>query len=389
MEDVAHQLASVDLAHRGAPVALQDDAELIAELLFLLLWVAQSQVTQTARQAVQVLVDRVHEDVDGRLAVTRRKLADHPEVDQADVVRGTDDDVRRVGVRVEEAVDEHHFHPGLGDPRGQRTPVVGRPALQVRVRQGVAVEPFQHEHATRRRSPEHLGNGDGGVSGECATGGLDVSRLDAVVEFLPNGAAELVDKGDHVDELQALDPLLDHLGQLLQERQVGLERCLRVRALHLDGDLATPGEARTMDLPDRCGGHRLVIERREGLVDRQPELAFDHRTCDARGHWCGGVLQGTKLADDVGWDDVRACRQELAELDERGAEFVEHLAKSLATRSAMPAVICRSSLVEKEAEAMTGGDLTDLADARNVLPSLCLGHRTRLARSPDGAAIGS
>jgi hypothetical protein len=34
---------------------------------------------------------------------------------------------------------------------------------------------------------------------------------------------------------------------------------------------------------------------------------------------------------------------------------------------------------------VAGGDLSDLTEARDILPALTLGHAARLARSTDGA----
>ena len=90
------------------------------------------------------------------------------------------------------------------------------------------------------------------------------------------------------------------------------------------------------------------------------------------------VLQAPQLGDDVRRHDVRPRREQLAELDERRAELVEHLAEVLAAwrrlavhlhraRSATRKEVRQLVLVEPVAEAVANCDLRDLGQPPEIL----------------------
>ena len=61
--------------------------------------------------------------------------------------------------------------------------------------------------------------------------------------------------------------------------------------LHLDGDLAPVVEGRAVDLPDRRGGDRLLVERREDAVEALAVLALEHAPHVVERHARRGVAQ--------------------------------------------------------------------------------------------------
>ncbi len=84
------------------------------------------------------------------------------------------------------------------------------------------------------------------------------------------------------------------------------------------------------------------------------------------------VLEAAQLGDDVRRHDVGARREQLAELDERRPELVEHLAEMPA---AVRAVVRRpSAAVEQVAEAVLDGDLGDLAQPADARGLRARGH---------------
>ena len=154
-----------------------------------------------------------------------------------------------------------------------------------------------------------------------------MARLELVVELLPDEARELVDERVRVDEVERPDALLDHARGLVEQRQVGFDLTRRVRALHLDDDLVAVRERRAVHLTDRGGGNRLLVEADERLLDRQAELFLDHDPNLREGERADVVLEAAQLGDDVRRDDIGTRGEQLAELDERRPELVEHLAE--------------------------------------------------------------
>ena len=80
-----------------------------------------------------------------------------------------------------------------------------------------------------------------------------------------------------------------------------------------------------MDLADRRGRHRHRVELEEQPLDRLAEALLDHLRRLLVRERRDVVLEAAELGDDVRRQDVRPHREELAELDERRAELVEHL----------------------------------------------------------------
>src|SRR5262249_57528777 len=80
-----------------------------------------------------------------------------------------------------------------------------------------------------------------------------------------------------------------------------------------------------VDLANRGGSRRLLVELEERLFDRQAELLLNHPADVFEGNRADIVLQPLELDEDVRRDDVRPGREELAELDEGRAKLVQHL----------------------------------------------------------------
>ena len=147
----------------------------------------------------------------------------------------------------------------------------------------------------------------------------------------------------------------------------------RIRPLHLDDDPAPVGQRRAVDLPDRRGRDRRLLEVEVELLERELELFLDDSAGLLERERRHRVLERLQLEDDVRRDDVGARREELAELDEGRAELVEHLAQPLAARRALRVDLhlaaepradgCRPAGLEEVAEPVPLRDLGDLRHA--------------------------
>ncbi len=87
-----------------------------------------------------------------------------------------------------------------------------------------------------------------------------------------------LEEADHLIGLEAaqlrLAPL-DQVGQPGEEFQVALEGGLDAGAQHLDGDRSALGGRREVNLRDRGGGDRLVLEAGEDVRQRLAQLGLD------------------------------------------------------------------------------------------------------------------
>ena len=287
--------------------------------------IADAELGEAARERVDVLGGGVDEEPRQPLHVLVGELADEAEVDEADPAAVEHEHVRRMRVGVEEAVPEDHLHPGVGDPVGQLAAGVDRRRLELEIGELHALEVLERQHPHAGVVPVDLGHDDGVRVREVAPERVGVPRLELVVELLADEARELVDEVVDVDEVERADALPDQAGGLVEEGEVVLDLTRRVRPLHLDDDLVAVRQHRPVHLADRRGCDRRLAELDERLLERQAELALDdlaHLRERERAHV---VLEPAQLGDDVRRDDVGPGREQLAELDERRAELVEHL----------------------------------------------------------------
>ena len=124
-----------------------------------------------------------------------------------------------------------------------------------------------------------------------------------------------------------------------------------------------------MHLSDRSGGERLGLEALECLLDGETEFLLNHLTDHGEFKWSHLVLQLDQFLHDVGGQDVRTRAEQLAELNERRSQFVEHLSDVAAAlrgrRRARPAPVPqgreKTVALEEVSEAVTEGDFGDLA----------------------------
>ena len=163
----------------------------------------------------------------------------------------------------------------------------------------------------------------------------------------------------------------------MEERKIGLDLARRVRPLHLHRDAVAVRQHRPVHLADRRSGHRHFLELEERLLDRQTELGLDRPLDVGVRYGPHVVLELLELDEDVRGHDVGARREQLAELDERRPELVEHLAQVASALRALAVPHRRELLVpgqevgqpvalEEVAEPVPDRDLRDLAQAAEI-----------------------
>ena len=155
--------------------------------------------------------------------------------------------------------------------------------------------------------------------------------LELVVEFVPDPLADLI--GDRA----RVDPGRDHVEQLEAEPQVlhvGVDRLGDPRVLDLDRDGAAVLEHRPVDLPDRRGGDRLLVEVGERLAQRRLEVLFDHLLDRRERDRLGVMLETREDLLELGADLLRHQSevdggQRLADLHRGAPHAPEHLDERL------------------------------------------------------------
>jgi hypothetical protein len=120
-------------------------------------------------------------------------------------------------------------------------------------------------------------------------------------------------------------------------------------------------------------------------------IEAEHLTYLLEGKRLDIVLEPAQLDDDVGRNDVRTGREQLAELDERRAELIQHLAQSTAPVGGTPVdrvalspgdEVAQPVLPEEVPEPVTDRDLGDLGQTAEASLGTCLldGHTVSVAR---------
>jgi len=97
----------------------------------------------------------------------------------------------------------------------------------------------------------------------------------------------------------------------------------------LDRDVLAAGRDGEMDLRDRRGGNRLVVEAGEDGRERLAKLGLDDAAGDRAGKGRQAVLQLRHVGGEFLAEQIGARRQQLAELDEARAERVQRGGEAL------------------------------------------------------------
>ena len=175
---------------------------------------------------------------------------------------------------MEEAVDHRLAQEGADQDRGERLAVVPGRDQRVAVVELDPVEPFERQHPPRGAPPVDLGDVIAGLGDHILAqlgrrGGLALE-----VELARGPLAEMRDDQARPQSLGLAAVALD----MRRGPFVGLDRpgefLLDARAQHLDRDVAALGRHRAVDLGDRGGADRHLVELGEQAFERGSERCF-------------------------------------------------------------------------------------------------------------------
>ena len=152
VEQVAEQRGGPDLVELEAEVAVEDAADVLAEVGDRGVRVGDADAVQDARDGVRVAQRHRDDERDERLLLRAREPADEAEVEERDPVAGEDEDVPGVRIAVEEPVLEELPERGLDDVLRDLLEVVARPR-RVTSRDLRPLDVVEREDGRRRRAP--------------------------------------------------------------------------------------------------------------------------------------------------------------------------------------------------------------------------------------------
>ena len=316
--DLAERAGEVRLAHRACGGFQFVDADVRGHPAGL--------HVQLGDAAVVAVEDR-HEVLGEPVLVVARELAHDAEIQRDEARIGLafriHPDVAGVRIGVEEVVAEHllveHAH-ALG---GERLAVdAGRVQRGDVVRRDAAHALHRHR-ALRRVRPDHFRHVQIGRPGPVAAQQAGIAGLALQVEF---GGQRVLDLGHDLaraDLVRVGMRAFDDGGDALQQRDVAGDLAADVRAQHLHHHLAPARQRGGVHLRDAGRRQRRGVEGLEGVADVARELLLDPRTRALAVERRHPVLQQGQLFGDVGRDQVAPGGQDLAELHEDRAQFLQ------------------------------------------------------------------
>ena len=254
--------------------------------------------------------------------------AHDPEVDRRKPPVGQREEIALVEIGMKEAVDHRLPQEGADQDRRQSLQIV--PRLDQCLAVGVldAVDPLERHHPARSAGPVDRRHVEAAFGDEILAKLGRRRRLAPQVQFPRGPLPEMSDDRPGPEPRR----LAAHPLDLRRRPFVGLERpgeiLLDIRPEHLDRDEVALGGDRAVDLCDRGGADRLLVDMGEDFLQGllQPQL-------DRLAHFLersGGeiVLERRQVARRLGTDQIGPRRERLSELDRRRPEFLERLAIS-------------------------------------------------------------
>src|SRR5215208_53169 len=192
-----------------------------------------------------------------------------------------------------------------------------------------------------------------------------------VIQLAPYDDLELGHKAAQVYKEPAPEPPVEQGGEVTHELEVALHPARRLGPLHLDGHTLPATQHGPVDLPDARRTERHRVERGEQIIDGSLELTLDYLLGHPCRHGRSGVLELLELGEYSLREYVRACGENLPELDEGRSQVVEGAPQpdtKVGREELLQALLLPPvpSDVEDEAETMAHQNAADLGEAPEV-----------------------
>jgi hypothetical protein len=197
-------------------------------------------------------------------------VLDEAEVEEADPAVAMEEVVAGVRVAVESVHPVDAAKHESEDRFGGQITLVLRPLFQLG--EARAVDVLGRQDARRRQFVDDGRHVDEGMTAVVRRELPLIRRLVPVVELFGETRPQLLDERDRIE---AGEHHRQHAEDDIAVDEVGADRFVDARILHLHRDFDTGLGDGAVDLADRRGGNRLRVPSREELLGRGAELGFD------------------------------------------------------------------------------------------------------------------
>jgi hypothetical protein len=150
-----------------------------------------------------------------------------------------------------------------------------------------------------------------------------VARFFPVIELRKERAAELVEHPGRIKGAGGGTEPIHQRGHFVERIEVLQDPVAHIRPLHLDGDLSSSPEHAAVHLAQRRGGNRFRLEGLERLGETDAKLLLHDPLDVGIRKRSDIVLQSRECLEVRGRQQIRACREELSQLDEGRSELFE------------------------------------------------------------------
>ena len=195
------------------------------------------------------------------------------------------------------------------------------------------------EHPAGALLPDHRRNADALIVEELLTEAGCVLRLNPEIQLPQQHPPTLPCHRRPVAPSPPVGVTLKHRRHLLHHLQIQPEQRVEPRPLDLQHHLPATAQAGPVHLGQRGGTQRHGIEVNH-LSATGPQLLFQNGLHLLKGKRGNPVLQGRQLRHPAGREDVRACREQLPQLDEGRAQ-----PQQLSGQPARPRLLPRGAIV--------------------------------------------
>ena len=320
-----------------------------------------------------------------RLAV---EPAHDAEIDGDDIAGLVDEHVARVLVAVEEAVAEGLLEEDGGRLGQHLAQVVAGGQQRRAVVERYAADLTHGQHPARGALPIDGRGAVTGVFGEVVGQLRGGRRLHAQVHLDAHRLLEQAHGGDRLEAAQARLRALDQPGQPVEQLQVALEGALDAGPQDLDRRflrrLSVLGRGhRQVHLGDRGGRDRRVVEALEQLVERTAQLGLDGGAGLVARERRQPVLELGEIGGQLLAQQIRAGREELAQLDEARPHVGER------ARQLLPGPALGAAPEHQPRQPGYSGDDPQFVErAEHVVPGQRAGDERQAPKRAEGAQHG-
>ncbi len=172
----------------------------------------------------------------------------------------------------------------------------------------------------------HPGHHDPGQAGQVGGDALGAAALAGQVQLASERTGELTHQLLRAVGFERGQFGLGQHGQAREQAQVGFDGVGDAGAADLDDDFGAVVQLGAVHLRDRRGGQRLHVEAGKNHLGLVAQVFAQLRAQLVQRHGRHLAVQLFEFGDPVGAEQVGAAGQDLAELDEGGAEFFQRQA---------------------------------------------------------------